>query len=53
MKREIIGKYNKAIVYADLVEDKALGQVKLLTDQSFTKNSKIRIMPDVHAGAGA
>lgn len=48
----ITGKFNEAIVYTDLIEEVALKQIKTLCDQEFTKGSKIRIMPDVHAGAG-
>ena len=46
------GLYNTAKVYTDVVEDTACGQIKALCDQEFSKGSKIRIMPDVHAGAG-
>lgn len=48
----IEGKYNKANVYTNVVEEVALAQIKTLCDQEFAKDSKIRIMPDVHAGAG-
>lgn len=48
----IEGKYNTAKVYTDSIESSAEGQIKKLLDQSFAENSKIRIMPDVHAGAG-
>ena len=34
------------------MEDTALEQIKTLCDQSFVEDCKIRIMPDVHAGAG-
>ncbi len=46
------GKYNFAAIYSDFIEDSAQGQIKKLLDQSFVSDSKIRIMPDVHAGAG-
>jgi RNA-splicing ligase RtcB len=49
---EIQGKYEKAIVYTDTVESSALDQVRALCDQPFAENTHIRIMPDVHAGAG-
>ena len=49
---EIKGAYTNAIVYTDVVEDTALDQIKTLCDQSFVEGCKIRIMPDVHAGAG-
>ncbi len=46
------GKYNFAAIYSDFIEDRAQGQIKKLLDQSFVSDSKIRIMPDVHAGVG-
>lgn len=46
------GKNSFAKVYTDEVEKTALEQVELLCDQPWTKGLKIRIMPDVHAGAG-
>ena len=49
---EIHGKYSDAVVFTEVVEQEALDQIRLLCDQSFTAGSKIRIMPDVHAGAG-
>lgn len=49
---EIIGKYNTAQVYASRLEESAQRQIKILCDQAFVKDSKIRIMPDVHAGMG-
>lgn len=50
--KEVTGKYNSAIVYTDIVEQNALDQIQLLCNQEFIKDSKIRIMPDVHSGAG-
>ena len=49
---EIIGKYNTAISFAKEMEDGAREQIKRMCDYEFTEGSKIRIMPDVHAGAG-
>lgn len=49
---EIKGKYNTAICYAASVEDEAVNQIQRMCDQEFTTGSKIRIMPDVHAGKG-
>lgn len=49
---EVKGKYGTAKVFTDLVEDAAIKQINTLLDQEFVKDSKIRIMPDVHAGAG-
>ena len=49
---KIEGTYNTAIVYADTIEAGAEGQIQKLVSQEFTKDSRIRIMPDVHAGKG-
>ncbi len=49
---EIKGKVNTAICYAKVVEDEAIEQIKRMCDYEFTEGSKIRIMPDVHAGKG-
>lgn len=49
---EIKGLFSTAKIYTDVVEDTALMQIKELCDQEFCKDSKVRIMPDVHAGAG-
>lgn len=50
--KEVIGKYNTAKIFTDVVDEKSIAQVKLLCDQPFTEGSKIRMMPDIHAGAG-
>lgn len=39
-------------IFTDNIEDKAKEQIDLLLEQEAFKNCKIRIMPDVHAGAG-
>ncbi|MBQ6477848.1 MAG: RtcB family protein [Erysipelotrichaceae bacterium] len=49
---KIQGKYNEAIVYTSNVEETALQQLQALCDMEIYKDSRIRIMPDVHAGAG-
>lgn len=49
---ELQGKYNKAKVFTDNVEQEAIGQIIELCNQEFIKGSQIRIMPDVHAGKG-
>ena len=46
------GKYNEAKVFTNHVEESAMGQIIDLCNQEFVKDSKIRIMPDTHAGAG-
>ena len=48
----IEGKYNKAIIYGDIVDDNAKEQIKEFCNQKSSIGRKIRIMPDVHAGKG-
>ena len=49
---EIKGKMNTAICYAKVIEAEAVEQIQRMCDYEFTEGSKIRIMPDVHAGKG-
>ena len=49
---ELKGKYNSAKVFTNNVEATAQGQIIELCNQPEYKDSKIRIMPDTHAGAG-
>ena len=49
---EIKGKVNHAICYAAVIEEEAIEQIRRMCDFEFSKGSKIRIMPDVHAGKG-
>lgn len=46
------GKCNSAKIFTDVIESSAEGQIRKLLDLSFISGSQIRIMPDVHAGAG-
>ena len=46
------GKFNSAKVFTDIIDQTAISQIIALCNQSFCKGSVIRIMPDVHAGAG-
>ncbi|MBQ3855418.1 MAG: RtcB family protein [Ruminococcus sp.] len=48
----IEGNANTAKVFTQVVEETACRQIRELCDQSWTAGAKIRIMPDVHAGAG-
>lgn len=50
--RTVIGRFNQAIIFNDLVDEGAVDQIQELCDQPFSKGSRIRVMPDVHAGAG-
>ncbi len=49
---EIHGKYNSAKVFTDELDALSREQIKNLCNQSFAEGSTIRLMPDVHAGAG-
>ncbi len=49
---EIKGKVNTAICYAKVVEEEAIEQIRRMCDYPMTEESRIRIMPDVHAGKG-
>lgn len=49
---EIQGKVNTAVCYAKVVDEEAIEQVRRMCDYEFTEGSRIRIMPDVHAGKG-
>lgn len=53
MEQIVKGKYNEAKIFTDVVDDTAISQIKALCDQPFAQNSKIRVMPDVHAGEGS
>lgn len=48
----IKGRYNNAKVFTENIEEQAIEQIQTLCNQEFTKDTKIRIMPDVHAGKG-
>ena len=46
------GKYNTAKVFTDVIDENAISQIITLCNQPVSAGSQIRIMPDVHAGAG-
>lgn len=49
---KITGQYNHALVFTGTMEAGAAQQIETLCDQEFVRDSKIRIMPDVHSGVG-
>jgi Uncharacterized conserved protein len=49
---EIQGKYNTAKIFTENIEETALKQIIELCNQKAFEGSKIRIMPDTHAGKG-
>lgn len=48
----IQGKHNEAKIFTDIIDEGAVAQIKSICDSPVFSKSKIRIMPDVHAGAG-
>lgn len=52
MMIEVNGKFNSAKIYTDVVDEASISQVIELCNQEFTSGSRIRLMPDIHAGAG-
>ncbi len=49
---EVYGIFNTALCYTDILEDKAAEQILSVCNRREFADSKIRIMPDVHAGMG-
>lgn len=49
---ELEGKYNKAKIFTDIVDNPTISQIMTLCNMDVYKDSKIRIMPDCHAGKG-
>lgn len=49
---EIRGKYNTTKVFTDNVDSETISQITELMNQECIKDSRVRIMPDCHAGKG-
>ena len=49
---EIIGKYNQATVYAASVDTESYAQVLRMCNSEDLKDTRIRMMPDMHAAEG-
>lgn len=49
---QINGKFNTAKIFTDDCDQASISQIYQLLEQDFLKDSKIRFMPDIHAGAG-
>lgn len=49
---ELEGKYNTAKIFSGYIEQTAISQIISLLNQPFVDGASIRIMSDVHAGAG-
>lgn len=50
--KTVKGQYNEAKIFTDVVDDGAVAQIQAMCDTPVFEQSKIRVMPDVHAGAG-
>ena len=49
---ELRGKYAEAKVFTDVVDQESISQVIGLLNQPYAQGSRVRMMPDIHAGAG-
>ena len=49
---ELQGKYAIAKVFTDVIDNESISQVINLLNQPYIEGSKVRMMPDIHAGAG-
>ena len=49
---ELHGKYASAKIFTDIVDENSVAQVTSLLNQPYAEGSRIRMMPDIHAGAG-
>lgn len=49
---ELKGKYAEAKVFTDVVDQASISQVINLLNQPYMAGSRVRMMPDIHAGAG-
>ena len=48
----IQGRYGKAEIFTESLEEGAKEQIKRFLDQDYMEDKKVRIMPDVHQGMG-
>lgn len=49
---ELQGKFAAAKVFTDVVDNESISQVINLLNQPYMEGSRVRMMPDIHAGAG-
>lgn len=49
---KITGTYNTAVVFNDQLDNESRNQIQEFCNQELFRDTKIRIMPDVHAGKG-
>lgn len=49
---ELRGKYGSAKVFTDVVDEESVAQVIGLLNMPYAEHANVRMMPDIHAGAG-
>ena len=49
---ELRGRYAETKVFTDVVDNESIAQVINLLNQPYVEGSRVRMMPDIHAGAG-
>ena len=49
---EVRGRYASAKIFTEVVEEEAIAQVIALLNQPYAEGQRVRMMPDIHAGAG-
>lgn len=49
---DLRGKYGEAKIFAQSIDEESIKQIYEIINHPMAENSKIRIMPDVHAGKG-
>ena len=49
---ELRGKYGDAKIFTDVVDEESVSQVINFLNQPYVEGSQVRMMPDIHAGAG-
>ena len=49
---EVNGRYGSAKIFTDLVDNESISQVVNMLNRPFAEGQTIRMMPDIHAGAG-
>lgn len=49
---EIVGKYNRATVYAGMIDPESYAQILRMCNNEALRESKLRMMPDTHAASG-
>ena len=50
---EIIGKYNKAEIFTENIDEESITQIYTMLNNPAFENGRIAIMPDVHVGKGS